>query len=257
MFTRIAEDLPDEVGFATKKPRAESPDMALYEAYISELDDIYARTESVFKETVMPFDENCEETPGFYNKSRQIVRDSSFHELVGTSTTPFAYGRVHEYIGRICCMDNRPGREKIEGDWIPDNTTIVKARIGVPALGGFLVQHNITRKYNEGSRVIIVWRKFTEGEGAFAGMHSDEIGWNIVRPSPSCGGGSTLLESVTRFVPMNFSTATASGATVMKQFADTIIKTGEQDCQECIQMLEKMLLDDAIGVCSRTSNSYR
>ncbi|KAF1779832.1 hypothetical protein GQ600_16579 [Phytophthora cactorum] len=53
-------------------------------------------------------------------------------------------------------------------------------------------------------RVVIVWRKFTEGEGVYAGMHSDETGWNIVRPSSD--GAGTVMESIIRYVPMSFST---------------------------------------------------
>lgn len=80
-------------------------------------------------------------------------------------------------------------------------------------------------------------------------MHLDETGWAIVRPSPSSGKGmpSTVMESVIRFVPINFSTAPASG-TVLKQFTDTIVKIGEDICQTCLQKLDEVLLDDALGV---------
>ncbi|EGZ09027.1 hypothetical protein PHYSODRAFT_347981 [Phytophthora sojae] len=246
---RFSEEQPEEAGSATKRPRTESPDMALYQAYINELDEAYARTDSIFKETAAHREElECDDSFGFYNAPRAVVKDSRYHELVGKSTTPFAYERVHAQVGRVCCMENRMGRERIEGPWVPENTTIVKARVDIPVVAGSLVQHTVMRKYQEADRVVVVWRKFTEGKAEFAGMHSDETGWNIVRPSPSCvgGGAGTVLESVTRFVPINFSSAASTGVTV-KQFADTIIKVGEEECQSCIEQLEKMLLDDALG----------
>ncbi|KAG6618532.1 uncharacterized protein IUM83_01336 [Phytophthora cinnamomi] len=246
---RISEEQPEDARLVAKRPRTESPDMALYETYINELDEVYARTDKVFEETAADREAfEVDDSLGLCNTQR-VVKDSAYHELVGKSTTPFSYDRVHEYVSRVSCMENRPGREVIVGSRIPENTTIVKARVNMPGSAGSIVQHSIVRKYYEANRVVVVWRKFTEGEGAFTGMHSDETGWNIVRPSPSCigGGASTLLESVTRFVPINFSSA-ASGAT-LKQFADTIIKAGEEDCQVCMQLLEQMLLDDALGVC--------
>ncbi|GMF13422.1 unnamed protein product [Phytophthora lilii] len=194
--------------------------MALYEAYISELDDIYARTESVFKETVMPTGvESCGDDHVFYNPSHS-AKDEKYHELVGMLTTPFAYERVREFVSEICCLVSRPGSEKIEGPGIPENTIVLKLPIKGPG-GNSLVQHSILRRYNEENRLVVVWRKFTEGEGIFAGMHSDETGWCIVRSSPSCEDGSpgTVLESVIRFVPINFSAAAACGP-LLKQFTD-------------------------------------
>ncbi|GMF34252.1 unnamed protein product [Phytophthora fragariaefolia] len=243
---RISEEQPEET--AGKRQRTESPDMALYEAYISELDEIYARTDSIFEETAAQREANdCDESLEFYNAPRKFVQGSRYHELVGKSVTPFAYERVQIYVGRVCCMGARPGREKIQGAWVPENTIIVKSRVNVPGVAGSLVQHIITKKYNESNRVVVIWRKFTEGEGVFAGMHADETGWNIVRPSPSCKEGGTVLKSVTRFVPINFSSA-ASSSVIVKQFADTIIKVGQEECQSCMQTLEEMLLDDALGV---------
>ncbi|KAE9277046.1 hypothetical protein PR003_g28894 [Phytophthora rubi] len=171
---------------------------------MSELDEVYARTDGIFKDTSAQREaEECDESPGYFSVQRKVENDSRYHELMGKTTTPFAYDRVQAYIGRVSCMDNRNGYEKIEDAWVPENTTIMKARVNAAGIAGSLVQHTVTRKYMEADRIVVVWRKFTEGEGVFSGMHSDETGWNIVRPSPSCvkGGAGTLLESVTRFVP--------------------------------------------------------
>ncbi|KAE9259089.1 hypothetical protein PF008_g33454 [Phytophthora fragariae] len=89
--------------------------MALYQAYISELDEVYARTDGIFRDMpVQKEAEECDESQGHYNVQREVVKDSRYHELVGKSTTPFAYDRVQVYIDRACCMENRMGRELIE-----------------------------------------------------------------------------------------------------------------------------------------------
>ncbi|KAL4088030.1 hypothetical protein PRIC1_012460 [Phytophthora ramorum] len=245
---RLSEEHPEGgAGFPTKKPRTESPDMALYEVYIKELDEIYAQTDKMFQDTRM--DLYDDDVQGYYNPPpRRVVKDSSYHELVGKLSTPFNYEHVRSHIGRVCCMENRPGCEKVEGPWVPANTTVTKSRIPSGVAGGSLVLHAITRRYNEANRIVVIWRKFVEGEGVFAGMHSDETGWSIVRPSPAEGCVGTVLESMIRFVPINFSSAASSGATV-RQFTDATIKAGEDDCRACIKKLEEMLLDEALGVC--------
>jgi hypothetical protein len=189
-----------------------------------------------------------EEAEGYYNPPRKVSKHSTYHELVGRTTTPFAFDRVRPRIEGLCIMENRPGSERIEAPWIPEHTAIVKHPILAPDGSKSLVVHSIMRRYFEADRIVVVWRKFTEGEGAFAGMHLDETGWNSIRPSPAQGCPGTVLESIIRFVPINFSGAASSGA-VVKQFADTIIKAGEEDCLKCMQKLEEMLLNEALGVC--------
>ncbi|KAG3112391.1 hypothetical protein PI124_g8398 [Phytophthora idaei] len=47
---------------------------------------------------------------------------------------------------------------------------------------------------------------------------------------------------------MSFSTVAGAGGK-LNEFTDTIISAGEEDCQACLQKLETLLLDDALGVC--------
>ncbi|KAL4094174.1 hypothetical protein PRIC1_009837 [Phytophthora ramorum] len=242
---RISEEQPEETIPVAKRLRKGSPDRALYEAYMKEMDGLYAQTDRVFKETIL--ESNDEEKDEFYSSPHKVDKNSTYHELVGKSSTPFAFEQVRKLIGRECCMESEPWCTKIDGPWVPEDTTIAKLRVEVGD-GSALVQHCILRRYNEPGRVVLITKKFTEGEGAFAGMHSDETGWSIVRPSPVEGSIGTLLESVIRFVPFNSSRAAGSGAAV-KHFADVIIRAGEDKCQMCIKMLDEMLLDEALGVC--------
>ncbi|KAL3670915.1 hypothetical protein V7S43_004100 [Phytophthora oleae] len=247
---RISEELLEDAGFSPKRLRTETPDKALYEAYISELDEIYAKADVTFKDTVVPTEgDDCEHTKLYYNPPHSTNKDATYHELVGSFSTPFAYERVSAHLHQVCCMAFRAGFVVLDEPWIPADTTITKCRIDGP-LGCSIAQHCVMRRFNEGDRIVLVWRKLSEGEGMFGGLHSDETGWSIIRPSPSCVNGSvgSVLDMVSRFVPISFGEVVASSAAA-KEFADMLIKDGEDICQLALQKLEKMLLDDALGVC--------
>ncbi|KAF4035073.1 hypothetical protein GN244_ATG12842 [Phytophthora infestans] len=58
-----------------------------------------------------------------------------------------------------------------------------------------VVQSMVGRRYCEENRMVLVWRSFTEGEGAFNGLHSDETGWCIVQPSKT-GKGTVIAINI-------------------------------------------------------------
>ncbi|KAG1712583.1 hypothetical protein DVH05_000325 [Phytophthora capsici] len=247
---RISEELDEEAASPSKRLRTEIPEKALYKAYIKELDEMYAKTDSIFQTTTMQTEgDDCELTKLLYNPPRSVNKDATYHELVGSFSTPFAFGRVCALLHTVYCMEFRPQFVLLDEPWIPADTTITKCRIDASG-GRSISQHCVMRRFNEGDRTVLVWRKFSEGEGVFAGLHSDETGWSIIRPSPSCVNGSvgSVIDMVSRFVPISFGEVVASTATA-KLFADILIKDGEDICQVALQKLEKMLLDDALGVC--------
>ncbi|KAE8892924.1 hypothetical protein PF005_g19258 [Phytophthora fragariae] len=127
---RIGEEQPEEAAYAGKKPRTESPDVLLYEAFINELAEVYARTDSIFKETTMEIDVDSQ---AFFNLSQPTKTDARYHELVGALTTPFAFERVRVLLYKVWwSLDNYRGYETIEGSWIPDDTYITKICIDGP-----------------------------------------------------------------------------------------------------------------------------
>ncbi|KAF1779837.1 hypothetical protein GQ600_24971 [Phytophthora cactorum] len=127
---RISEESLEDAGYSVKRPRTETPDRALYEAFIDELDEIYAKTDSVFKATaVQPDRETCEDMRLYYNPPRSSSKDATYHELVGSFSTPFAYERVREILHEVCCMEFRSGFELVDEPWIPGDTTITKCRV--------------------------------------------------------------------------------------------------------------------------------
>ncbi|KAG7393995.1 hypothetical protein PHYBOEH_005950 [Phytophthora boehmeriae] len=246
IHNRIGEDQTHQDQRPAKKPRSESPDAVLYEAYLKEMDGVYARVDDVFKETTVKTSENPYTT---FTPSLSTRGDASYHELVGRTTTPFSYDRVRKVTHNLhCLMGNRSDAKLIYREpGLSASTSIVKVRIPGPANitpARALVQHSIMRKYYESDRVVVVCRKFTEGEGAFDGMHSDETAWNIVRPASTTG---TVVESIIRSKPMTFRTADSSDA-ALKQFTDMVMAANEEDWRLAYGKMEELLLNDAIGV---------
>ncbi|RLN54252.1 hypothetical protein BBJ28_00005617 [Nothophytophthora sp. Chile5] len=228
-----------------KRARRTSPNDALYETYLNEMDEVYARTDEVFRSSEL---HSVTEVGLRYEPSRVTDAASGHHELVGKISTPFNFQRVCHALSIVACMENRQeDRETYDGFDASDGTIAAKFRVSSHRSDRSLVQYFVMRRYQERDRLVAIWRKFTEGEGVFAGLHSDETGWNVVRPSPGCVDGGTVMESIIRFVPMNFSSATSSAA-LIGQFTDMVVSTGEEDCQECLRRLEKLLLDEALGV---------
>jgi hypothetical protein len=46
-----------------------------------------------------------------------------------------------------------------------------------------LLPRFVFRRYLSNNCLVIIWRKFNEGEGVFSGMHSNASGWCWLRPS--------------------------------------------------------------------------
>ncbi|KAG3112392.1 hypothetical protein PI125_g8265 [Phytophthora idaei] len=83
---RISEEQQDgdHTNSPSKRARIESPDTA-YETFINELDEVYARTDSIFKESEMQASLG---DGGLFNPTRAFTRKSSHHELTGKSISP-------------------------------------------------------------------------------------------------------------------------------------------------------------------------
>ncbi|KAL7688845.1 hypothetical protein Plhal304r1_c018g0065741 [Plasmopara halstedii] len=233
---RMHEEALEDLVYTAKRLRTETPNKALYEVYLKELDEIYAKTDSIIYATAKLADmKTCERSRLFYYPPQPFSSNSSCHELIGMFTTPYAYEKVRKNLYEMYCLEFRLGS-------LSHDAAITKYR--VESLMGSAIQHCVKRQYNECNRIVIVWRKFTEGEGNFGGMHSDETGWCVVGPSKRNGTLSSVVQFVSRFVPIHLSVASAS-TNLMKQFADLLVKSNEEICQLGLQTLENEILDDA------------
>ncbi|KAG2880863.1 hypothetical protein PC116_g22320 [Phytophthora cactorum] len=104
-------------------------------------------------------------------------------------------------------------------------------------MAGSALQHVLTRQDGEEGRVVLVWKIFTEGEGEFAGLHSDEVGWAVVSAATSQGlsNPSTVLQNCMPYKPMHLSRTCEA---MEKLFTRLILDARAYDALEAIVRLK-------------------
>ncbi|RLN80925.1 hypothetical protein BBJ28_00003395 [Nothophytophthora sp. Chile5] len=229
--------------------RLEPDDTALYEDYLQDLAGIYAQTDEVFRLC------GVEDTPeASFRREPKRRRDGEleFFENLDVLLIPFDYQKTCSAMWQAMTLVYRQkDRQHYEGVTDPDNTMAVKFRFQCPGEADERVEmvvRFVMRRYVEANRLVIVWRALSEGEGEYAGMHSDETGWCVVRPLDTNASDSvelpTVMQTFIRFVPMNFASG-ASGERNADQFTKLVVISGEEDGLEVARMMESLLLDDS------------
>ncbi|GMF34250.1 unnamed protein product [Phytophthora fragariaefolia] len=224
-----------------KRMRLEPTDSALLEAFVQELNTIYLQADEVIgacgldaSEIPVVTKSNDGRGEYFQHADRQVL--------------PFKFKQVCRSVWDLAQLKHRQeGRQIYEGMGDPDDTIAMKFRITSQRMGETvsLLQRVVVRRFQEAERVVVVWKVFTEGEGLFRGMHSDETGWSIARPSSRTTSTGTILDTCFRHVPMHFSSAV--DAPVVDEFSSMVVSTGEEENRTVMQALEKMLLDDTLA----------
>ncbi|ETO70027.1 hypothetical protein F444_13462 [Phytophthora nicotianae P1976] len=107
-----------------------------------------------------------------------------------------------------------------------------------------MVQSMVGRRYSEEDRLVVVWKSFTEGEGLFCGMHSDETGWSIAQPSGILDGVGTSLAICMRHKPMHFSNT--DNELGKEQFSRLLHTMGSEDFVEITSSLENHLANQVV-----------
>ncbi|KAF4035093.1 hypothetical protein GN244_ATG12863 [Phytophthora infestans] len=223
-----------------KRMRLEPTDSALFETFIQELHTVYLQTDEVTKA--------CEqaETPSI---TKHKDGATEYYQHVERQTMPFKFQQTCNSVWHLAQLKHRQeDREIYEGVEDPENTMAMKFRVTSRRMGETvsLLQRVVVRRYQEISRVVVVWKVFTEGEELFRGMHSDETGWGVIRPSTTSDATGTILDTCFRNVPMHFSNSSTC-TPVVNEFTDMVVRTGEEENFTVMKALEKMLLDDALA----------
>ncbi|RLN80922.1 hypothetical protein BBJ28_00003392 [Nothophytophthora sp. Chile5] len=229
----------------------ESHEIALFEAFVRELEPLYAQTDEVTHPHGMKIEPTTFMT---YKPICKRQKDTMYYESVDAMCLPFDFQRACRAASKLL-LSVPEGCQRFDGVNDLENKVAVKYLTkhrldsGETAL---MVTYCVTKMYWEAERLVFVWRGLTEGQGAFAGMHSNETGWLVVRPStvkeckPSVkqggAGAPTVLENCVRFVPMHFGGASNCDVAA-DRFAEIIAKTGEKELGEVTQMLAKLLVD--------------
>ncbi|KAG7396242.1 hypothetical protein PHYBOEH_002560 [Phytophthora boehmeriae] len=243
-----------------KSRRVEPNDERLFEAYLDELDAIYAKTDDVFR--------SCEIEPKlgpFINSKPPKKRegDTEYFENLGVLHSPFDFQRTCSALWQVTHQPYRQlDREQYSGLQDIDNTIAVRFRVRCGLQTGGVVSiltHFVARKYVEAARTVIIWRELWEGEGDFEGMHSDETGWCIVQPQSTdffertttinsdalANAPSTLIQTCVRLVPMHFNTNILSEPDI-DQFTEVLVTSGKEDNMQMEQMMAKLRIGEDI-----------
>ncbi|KAL4088015.1 hypothetical protein PRIC1_012445 [Phytophthora ramorum] len=254
----------DKGSSLTKSNRTEPGDEKLFEAYIDEMDAIYAKTDAVFR--------SCETAPmtgPFLNTKPPKKRDgdTEYLENLGVLHVPFEFKRTCSALWEVTRQPYRQlDREEYRGVENLQNTIAVRFRVKCPLHTSgtvSLLTHFVSRRYVEKNRTVIIWRELWEGEGEFEGMHSDETGWCTVQPreaaaddvvSPADGSdtASTLIRVCARLVPMHFSSK-VTDTPDFDEFTEVLVTSGKEDNLQIEQMMERMQLGDALAEVSLRS----
>ncbi|RLN80929.1 hypothetical protein BBJ28_00003399 [Nothophytophthora sp. Chile5] len=236
------EDI-DGSSYRHKRMRLEAPDAALYETYLHKLDVIYAQTDEVFASC------GVDSISGSSHRSKHIRKmtgGTEYFEYVDKQLLPFDFRKTCRSIWQVANLQHRQqDRQLYRGVTDSENTSAVKFRVtshqNGPAVS--LLQRVVVRRYEEPDRVVLVWSVLTEGEGCFKGLHCEETGWCRVRPASSSSEAGTIMEECVRHVPMHFSNAIAKEP-IVGQFTEMVLSTGEENNQEVLHAMDKLLLDE-------------
>ncbi|RLN96766.1 hypothetical protein BBJ28_00014670 [Nothophytophthora sp. Chile5] len=235
----------DASSFGQKRIRLEPADSAIFEAYLQGLNMAYVQTDEVFRACGM------DAKPDDAINTKQTWKPDGqmgCFQSVMKQMMPFDFKQTCQSLWKMAIMQHRQTDREIYYDvGDPETTLALKYRITSRQRSGRIVsvvQRVVARRFEETNRMVTIWRSFTEGEGVFTGMHSDETGWCVAKPSPTPLTGGTVLETCIRHVPMHFqNTATLEPA--VEQFTDLVLNSGTEDGTEITGMLEKLLLDNA------------
>ncbi|GMF58418.1 unnamed protein product [Phytophthora fragariaefolia] len=125
----------------------------------------------------------------------------------------------------------------------PNNTLALKFRVTTQLSSGEVataIQRIVLRRYQENERMVLVWKLFTEGEGLFAGLHSDETGWGVAIPASTARVG-TVIRTCVHNVPMHVNIKTDQGPAV-KQFNVKLLEWGLENNEKVTTGLENLLI---------------
>ncbi|KAL3670925.1 hypothetical protein V7S43_004110 [Phytophthora oleae] len=222
----------------------EPDDIALFEEYLQDMDDVYKQTDETFRAA------GVDENPSASYKVGPLWKrdgDLEYFENLEVTLVPFSFERTSNATWQAIQHVHRDeSRQHYNGVTDPENTIAVKCRIPSPKDDGGLVDMLIQvaiKKYVEADRMIIVWRALTEGDDEFAGMHSDETGWSVIRPHKPEGA---VIQTFTHFFPMAIATTFGDKART-DQFSKLVVTSGEEDGLEITRMMESLLIQDSVS----------
>ncbi|ETM31899.1 hypothetical protein L914_20603 [Phytophthora nicotianae] len=222
--------------------RLESFDSEFYRTSARTFNAVYFQTDTVFDAAGLDAtDEHC----GALTQEQRDESDNSYFQHTYKRKFPFDFAHACGMLKRTLSVHLREDQQLYDGIEDPGSIVAIKFRVSTRLKIGkdaSVLLRVINRQYREDDRMVVVWRTFAEGEeGAFAGMHADELGWCVL----SGDERSSVLRLYACYMPMNFMNEVVSdGAVLAKRFADMVVEASTSNCDEIAGSLEKFLLND-------------
>ncbi|KAG6954712.1 hypothetical protein JG688_00012220 [Phytophthora aleatoria] len=245
----------DELLEATES-RSRTKDETLFNVYFASLDTLYVKLDEVFEEAGINSTPESTRILG-EEPTRKMDGETHYLENVGVTRVPFNYQRTCDAVWELLSAQHRQD-ERYDYHGLPDAEN-AKALQYCSSLrqenGGVLRSktYQVSRRFVENSRVVVVWRAQSEAEEEFPGLNMDETGWCVIHaPSSdsncSADSTSTLVQACIRLTPMShYQYGGNEQRGKLDQFMELSVKTVAEDNLEIEYMMERLLLDDALS----------
>ncbi|KAJ8519965.1 hypothetical protein ON010_g18016 [Phytophthora cinnamomi] len=224
--------------------RGESFDTEFYKTSARTFDAIYGQAEEVFGAL------GLDSTNTRCGSSTQELLDENgrcYYQYSNKRQVPFGFRQSCEGLRSTLSHLQQDAQQAFSGEYAVD-TVAIKFRASTQLKSdeaASILFRVINRCYQEDERVVVVWRSFAEGEGAFTGMHSDEIGWNILSSSTETPDES-IMRLCARYTPMHFGTpAVREWGPIPKTFAGMVVEASTSNADNVARSLDTLRLTDS------------
>lgn len=205
-FTNFAGDVVrNRSALSTQRAKIDEADVSIFDAYLDELDVIYAQTDAVMRDTGLAFEPAVPHRSFAMRSTDASASAERYIEILDTLVlpSPLAVARQNTWQNAIAQYLQRSGTVYSPSD-LPQGASTIKYKYPHKWCGreSIVSITHVVRIYDEVDRQVVVYRVLTIGEGGLAGIATDEMGWSVLSKALSLGEDRTLYRSVTRVRPM-------------------------------------------------------
>ncbi|ETI41342.1 hypothetical protein F443_13425 [Phytophthora nicotianae P1569] len=222
--------------------RLKSSDATLYEVYLREVNESYARVDSVFNEC------DVDSMPAGTASSTHRHNpdgDVDYVQYVNKFMYPFDFERTCNGMWEVSKLPHRQiDREVYEDLSDAGNTVAFKFRVKKTLADGSTVsvlKRVLSRRFRDNNQVVIIWKIFSEGEGIFSGMDANETIWVRIRPYL----GGVMKDACSRQSPVQH-VAINTDVLAVKAFRTMMQDMVVEDAGECARLLREFLRDGGL-----------
>ncbi|OWY95711.1 hypothetical protein PHMEG_00034215 [Phytophthora megakarya] len=192
--TTFSNALQDPVVNDATDSQHGTSDASLFTSLLEKIDSCYARFDDVLNGcgvVTMPL--------GIVNTThwRDESGELDFYQNLHKFELPFKFEKSHPICWKAMNFQQyQVDREDYCEYGDPENTIAIKHRMVHTLATGTstsVLQRFVARQFIEKDRVVCIWKTYTEGEGIFRGMHSNQTGWSCIGPLPDRWSTSQCL----------------------------------------------------------------